>query len=113
MTINFGLPANSEEMIRRCFAAFTNINEVLIFGSRAMGNYKEGSDIDLAIKGVVSDVELRKIKNQLEEELPLPYFFDIVVYDEIVNPKIKKHIDEFGKVFYARPQINDCGSTST
>ena len=43
---------------------------------------------------------LLHLKDKLEEELPLPYRFDLVIYDQIDSLDLKKHIDTFGKVFY-------------
>ena len=77
------------------------IEEAIIFGSRAMGNYKKGSDVDIAIKG--KQVErniIRKLNDDLNEEYPLPYFFDILNYKEISNQELKEHIDSVGKLIY-------------
>ncbi|MCC5912488.1 MAG: nucleotidyltransferase domain-containing protein, partial [Clostridiaceae bacterium] len=71
--------------------------------SRAMGNYKKGSDVDLAIVGENIDRKiLRRISDDLNEEYPLPYFFDVVVYKDISNEELKKHIDSVGKSIYKR-----------
>ncbi len=43
---------------------------------------------------------LSKLKYTLEEDTNLPYFFDVVIYDNLENIELKKHIDEFGKIIY-------------
>lgn len=47
----FGLPAITLEKLNGIFARHDAIDSVLIYGSRAKGNYRAGSDIDLTIKG--------------------------------------------------------------
>ena len=82
---------------------FPDIEKVILFGSRAMGNSKKASDVDLAISGkeVQAETALR-LRMVLNEELPLPYFFDVVRYETIGNAKLKQHIDEHGIVLYSR-----------
>lgn len=79
------------------------IEKAAIFGSRALGNYKTGSDVDLAVYGdSLSRSSLRMLQDQLNEKLPLPYMFDIVRYEEIESPKLKEHIDQYGKVIHSK-----------
>ena len=61
-----------------------------------MGNYKPGSDVDIALKGkdVTADTVFR-LSTLLNEKLPLPYQFDILNFADIENPALKQHIDEF------------------
>lgn len=66
-----------------------------MFGSRAKGNYKPGSDIDLAVKGPVEKDTLSKLLTAFEESL-LPYFVDVVVYDRLQNEALREHIDRVG-----------------
>ena len=99
----FGLTDKDIELIRSAVEAHSEIEEVLVFGSRAMGNHKSGSDVDLAVKG--NGVSLRTISRlgaQLNEELPLPYQFDVIDYASIDTPALKEHIDSFGKVLFQR-----------
>lgn len=78
------------------------ITKIILFGSRAKGNYKKGSDIDLAVFAEnLSLSELMKIKSDLWE-LPLPYTFDIVDFSKIKNEDLRDHILRVGKVLYAR-----------
>lgn len=78
------------------------INEIILFGSRAKGNYSNGSDIDLALKG--DDLKLTDIVNaSLElDELYLPYKIDLIIYQRIKEIELKKHIDRVGKTLFER-----------
>ncbi|MBA5249321.1 MAG: nucleotidyltransferase domain-containing protein [Gammaproteobacteria bacterium] len=69
-----------------------NIEKSIIFGSRAKGNYKKGSDIDIAIIG-----NERKLAYQLNEEGNLPYFFDVINLKKITNKELLAHINRVGK----------------
>ena len=91
-----GLTQKELEILKSVFEKFYEINEVILFGSRALGTHKKSSDIDLAIKGKVNINTLSKLKYTLEEETILPYFFDVIIYDNLENQELKKHIDEFG-----------------
>ncbi len=47
----FGLSDKHLEEIIAVISSFAEVNESLIFGSRAIGNFKKGSDVDIVIKG--------------------------------------------------------------
>lgn len=96
--MKFGIPEKSMNIILHTLEQFKEIEKASIFGSRALGNYKNGSDIDLVIYGSrVTDEIINFLSIQLNEELPLPYFFDIVHYESLSNKKLKEHIDKFAK----------------
>lgn len=84
------------------FAGYTNIEKVILYGSRAKGTFREGSDIDFTILG--KNLNLKNIYAIEEkiEELLLPYSFDISLFDQIDNPDLKDHINRVGKVFYKK-----------
>ncbi len=97
----FGISEKSHKLLIETFAKYRQIKEVLIFGSRAKGNYKPGSDIDLTIKGEQCSEQLAlDIKGYINEELPIPYHVDIVDYASLQQPELKEHIDRVGMVFY-------------
>lgn len=85
---------------------YSEINKAIIFGSRAIGNYKKGSDIDLAITGdkITKDI-LNELDDYLNEACPIPYFFDLLHYESLSNENLKKHIDEYGKIIYEQRSI--------
>lgn len=94
----FGL---SEEDIRRILkvtSEFPQIRQVIIYGSRAKGTYKKGSDVDLALKGELTFDIVSKVHYRLNEETIMPYFFDVADYDAITNMELKAHIDRVGRV---------------
>ncbi len=57
--------------------------------------------MDLTLKGEIDFSILSKVKSQLGNDLTVPYFFDVIDYQSITNPDLKKHIDQFGKIFFS------------
>jgi len=98
----WGLKKLDIEGIHKIFSQFSEVKEVRIFGSRAMGNFKPGSDVDLALFGDGSLECTTRIRAKLNEDLPLPYFFDVVDYTQVTNPDFRDHINHFGQIFYTR-----------
>jgi len=99
---NTGLTIDEINSIKGVFSKYSEIEKVLLYGSRAMGNYKPASDIDLSLIGSEIDLNLQtKIAFDLED-LMLPYKFDISVYDKITNPDFLDHIDRVGVEFYQK-----------
>lgn len=102
----YGLDQKNITAINRVFADHSNIDEAILYGSRAKGNYKPGSDIDLTLKGDGINLEqLNKINNDLDDLL-LPYTFDISIFQQITNPDLTDHIQRVGKSFYRRGKTN-------
>jgi uncharacterized protein len=95
----FGLKQKHIDVINQCFAQYPHIEQVIIYGSRAKGNCKNGSDIDLTIIGDLDYNSLLKLENQLDDLL-LPYKIDISLKHKINNPDLVAHIERVGKVFY-------------
>ncbi|MBI2343823.1 MAG: nucleotidyltransferase domain-containing protein [Deltaproteobacteria bacterium] len=98
----FGLTDDDIKQVRQVFHSFPHIATVTLFGSRAMGNYKRGSDIDLALKGDAIASLVTQVSAKLNEEIPLPYFFDVIDYHTITNAELRHHIDRYGQVLYTR-----------
>jgi predicted nucleotidyltransferase len=93
-----GLTETDISLIAAAIAQFPEIEDALIFGSRAKGSYKKASDVDLAVKGrAVSNETIKRLNFVLNEELPLPYFFDVVHYESLENQLLVEHIDRVGK----------------
>lgn len=98
-----GLSEQTLDIIQKTCSYFPEIQKVLIFGSRAKGSAKPGSDIDLAILGeTVTDAIARKLSYQLNEETTLPYEFDIVCLNTLENNHLKEHINRVGKIIYVK-----------
>jgi len=99
----FGLLDRDIAYIKEAISKYETIEKAIIFGSRAMGNYKKGSDVDIAIFGEkITKEDIFKLDDYLNEVAPLPYFFDIHHYENLLNDNIKKHIDDEGKVVFQR-----------
>jgi predicted nucleotidyltransferase len=87
------------ESLFQVFSKCANIEEVILYGSRAKGNFRDGSDIDLTLKGKkLSTSDLLRIENQIEE-LILPYKIDLSLYHQIKNPDLIEHINRVGVLF--------------
>ncbi len=99
----YGLSAASGQCITDILSRCSSVREAILFGSRAKGNYKPGSDIDIAVKGDISKDQLARLLAAFEEST-LPYFVDVVVYANLNNEALRDHIDRVGKpLFTARP----------
>ncbi len=95
-----GLSQKELGQITQVLQKFPDIHEALLFGSRAMGNFKPTSDVDIALKGPLTLAVVARVKALLEEESPLPYLFDVVDYHTIETPAFKEHIDKHGQIIY-------------
>ena len=92
----FGLQSDVITKLLRVFESHPGVEKVLIYGSRAMGNYRPGSDIDLTLKGKQLEWnDLLSIELAIDELL-LPYKVDLSLYDEIDNKDLIDHIDRWG-----------------
>jgi predicted nucleotidyltransferase len=97
----FGLLDRDIDEILSVLESFSKIKGAIIFGSRAKGNFKNGSDVDLALKGKDLDFEtISKVSFELNEESRMPYRFDVLNYHSIKEPELKNHIDSVGIEFY-------------
>ena len=95
----FGLPDKAYCLIKNCLTQFGEIEYVKIFGSRAKGNFKPYSDVDLVLYGSnLTERMISHIKSELEE-LPTPYKFDVLDYKTISNDNLRISIDNFGLEF--------------
>lgn len=95
---NFGLEPSVIEQIKQVFSYFEKIEKVVIYGSRAKGNYRYNSDIDLSLFGEITYDDLLKIEMQLDDLL-LPYKIDLSIFNKIENEELKKHIQRVGMIF--------------
>ena len=96
----FGLRVKTIEAINSVFSKHSGIEQVTVYGSRAKGNYREGSDIDIVlIAPTLTTNDLLKIENELED-LMLPYKVDLSLFHQIENADLIEHINRVGKVFW-------------
>jgi predicted nucleotidyltransferase len=100
--IQFGLKQEDIDKLNDVFASYEGIDSVVVYGSRAKGNFKVGSDIDLTIiENSLTFSELVEIENTLDDLL-LPYKIDSSLKRKISNVDLLSHIDRVGKLFYKR-----------
>ena len=103
MTMSHGLLNRDLKQIIASIKDFPEIDAVVLFGSRAKGTHKIASDVDLAIKGRSITYEtVVRLADRLNEEKPLPYYFDVLHYESISEPSLLEHIDRVGVVIYAK-----------
>lgn len=102
MNDTFGLKKSDIRKIVAIMKDNEAVEEVLIFGSRAKGNYKNGSDVDLALKGKLDFTITSHIGFLLNEETDMPYKFDVIDYLSIQNKELTDHIDRVGVILYKR-----------
>ena len=96
-----GLSAQTLQKIRDVFVRYPQVEEAVLYGSRARGDYKNGSDIDLTLRGgdALTHTVLSRIANDLDDQL-LPYTIDLSILGNIRNPEMVKQIKRVGVVFY-------------
>ena len=98
--MKFGLSDTVINELQGVFRRYTNIEKVLIFGSRSKGNFREGSDIDLAVIGKGIDYNLLLSVLCEIDDLELLYSVDLIDYNKKKGTPIGDHIDRVGKIFY-------------
>ena len=97
----FGIYPKSYQEILMIFEDCLSIEEVVIYGSRAKGNYREGSDIDITLKGEITKEDLNKLWHKLDDSF-IPYKFDISIFKDLKSESLIEHIQRVGKTFYKR-----------
>ncbi|MEO8119703.1 MAG: nucleotidyltransferase domain-containing protein [Rhodoferax sp.] len=99
--MKYGLPERTIAQISAVLAQHSAERAVL-YGSRAKGNYKPGSDIDLTLYGSGLTPQLCATIAESLDDLLLPYTFDLSVFAELKHPELEAHIQRVGVVFYER-----------
>ena len=98
----WGLEKRTVARITMVFAGCPEVERVILYGSRAKGNYRNGSDIDLTI---VADQVTSEQFSHLQlalDDLLLPYTIDLSLMSQIDNPDLLAHIERVGVVIYER-----------
>ena len=105
MTFRFGLDKDVIQKICGVFAQYPQIERAVIYGSRAKGNYKNGSDIDLTLHG--KDLTLDILYRILTEidDLLLPYTVDLSIFHMLKDPDFIDHIQRVGIAFYEKENV--------
>lgn len=101
--MKYGLSKSQLNEVIKILFNYPDIEEAILFGSRAIDTFKEASDVDIAFKGKkVNHKLISNLKFYFEEETDFPFFFDFVSYSHINNKKLKNHIDQYGISIYKK-----------
>ena len=101
--MKYGLSSYTIDVIREVFNKHPLITHAILYGSRAKGNFRPNSDIDLTLKGDGLDLTiLMKIEAELDDLL-LPYKIDLSMFSDLTNVDLIDHINRVGVVFYEKP----------
>ena len=100
--MEYGLSDRTINTLNVIFGKYPDIKQVVLYGSRAKGKFRAGSDIDITLKtgNSFSRNDLLNIGNDFDDS-DLPYFVDVSIYGKISNHGLKAHIDRVGKVLYS------------
>jgi len=101
-TTSYGLPIAAVARIRATLAAFPAIEKATLYGSRALGRHRPGSDIDLTLSGVDLDPRTLARLDAALDDLLLPWRFDLSLQASLQSPELIDHIERVGVVFYQR-----------
>lgn len=100
--MKYGLPERTVAQICAVLAQNPAVDRAVLYGSRAKGNYKPGSDIDLTLFGVGLTSRLCATIAESLDDLLLPYTIDLSVFAELKHPELEAHIQRVGVVFFER-----------
>jgi predicted nucleotidyltransferase len=99
---DLGLKDDQLEEIRGFAKKYPSIQKVIVYGSRAKGNYRPGSDVDLVLVGKnLKLADQLAFWNDLDDSYQ-PYFFDVAILHHIQNDSLLEHIERVGKAIYRR-----------
>lgn len=98
-----GISDKSYTLLLETIASLPGIEKAVIFGSRAMGNYKKGSDIDIAVFGKDINFDIiSRLQTILNQQHPIPYHVDVVHFDTIENKELQDHITDVGIIIWSQ-----------
>jgi len=103
--MKFGLQESTIERICTVFAKYPQVEKAVLYGSRAKGSYRNGSDIDLTLFGG-ADLTLDALHKMMDEmdDLLLPYTMDLSIFNQISDHDVIEHIQQVGVTFYERQE---------
>ena len=92
----YGLTDKELQTLQTLFAANARIDRAILYGSRAKGNYKPFSDVDIVLKGEeLTRMDINRLQASIEES-SLPYKFDISLFASLKTPELIGHIERVG-----------------
>ena len=97
----YGLPQRTMDSMEKIFCRYGNIKQVILYGSRAKGNYRNGSDIDLTLKtdATFTHRDFLRVIGDFDDS-DIPYLADISIYETLNSENLKEHINRVGKVIF-------------
>jgi predicted nucleotidyltransferase len=99
---HFGLPESAIQAIQQVLAAHPEVEQAIVYGSRAMGRQRPASDIDLTLIGAAIDFgTLARIEAELDDLL-LPWMIDLSRLADLSHPPLLAHVERVGQVLYRR-----------
>ena len=100
--MKYGLPESAVQKVCTVLSRYPQVERAILYGSRAKGSHKKGSDIDLTLQGVDLTLEvLYRILDDLDDLL-LPYTVDLSIFNNIDDPDMLEHIQRAGVTFYEK-----------
>lgn len=100
--MKYGIKEEQWDKLLSTFAAYPKIERVVLYGSRAKGNYKPYSDVDITLYGQeLTSSDISKLSLAIDDLL-LPYQFDISIFHTLQNPDLIDHINRVGMEVYKR-----------
>jgi predicted nucleotidyltransferase len=98
----FGLSEDEINKINSVFIKFPLVEKALVYGSRAKGNYRNYSDIDITLIGSNLNLTLQQTIEVELDDLLLPYKIDLSIAEKIENSDLINHISSIGKELFVR-----------
>lgn len=100
--MKYGLSDSTIRKIRAILKKYEQVDQAILYGSRAKGNFKDGSDIDLTLRGEGLTLNvLYRILDDIDDLL-LPYTIDLSILNDIEDPDVLEHIRRVGVSFYEK-----------
>ena len=99
--MQYGLSDRTLAVFNSILRKYPGVKQAVLYGSRAKGSYRNGSDIDISLKtdNKFTRSDLLRIAGDFDDS-DMPYFVDVSVYDQLTNQDLKAHIDRVGKVLF-------------
>ena len=98
----YGLTDNELEKLCNLFRKHEEIEQAVLYGSRAKGNFKPFSDIDITLMGDrLTYNTLSSLSDEIDDLL-LPYSVDLSIYGKLKNADLLEHIHRLGIPIFSR-----------
>ncbi len=106
--MKYGLSTRTRQELAKVFSRYPEVEEAVLYGSRAKGTYRNGSDIDLTLNGSaeLTHTIVSRIANDFYEG-PLPYKIDLSIFNKLRNPEMVAEIQRDGVVLYKKGDLGE------